>query len=186
MRCPLGYEVVELAQAPSSVVPTPQITADPTRADGTWGIALLTRLPLRQVRIVDLGRLVERWDVAHRRAIVAEVDLEGIAVSVAVVHLSFVLPNAVAQLRRLTWALPVDRPSIVAGDCNLWGPAATMVVSRHRRTVRGRTWPVPHPHSQLDHVLVSPEVRLVEGRLGEPTGSDHLPVHARLRIEPRA
>ena len=180
----LGYQVVELPQSPSYVVPAPEITADPEEADGTWGIALLTRLPLRRVRIVDLGRLVERWDVAHRRAIVAQVEVDGVLVSVAVAHLSFVLPNAVAQLRRLAGALPVDGPSIVAGDCNLWGPLASSLVPGHRRTVRGRTWPLPRPHSQLDHILVSPEVGLVEGRVGEPTGSDHLPLHARLRVDP--
>jgi len=178
----LGYHVVELAQAPSYVDPSPEITADPLEADGTWGIALLTRLPIKQVRIVDLGRLFERWDVAHRRAIVADVEIAETTISVAVVHCSFVLPNAVAQLRRLSGALPRDRASIVAGDCNLWGPAASVALSRHRRSVTGRTWPTHRPHSQLDHIFISPEIDLVEGRIGDPTGSDHLPVHATLRI----
>lgn len=178
----LGYQVLEVAMSPSTVAPRPAITPDPTEADGTWGLAVLTRLPIVRWRLVDLGRLVERWDVAHRRAIVADLDVAGRSVSLAAVHLSFVPVNAGAQLRRLAGALPRDRPSIVAGDCNLWGPPVAALVPRHRRAVRGRTWPAHRPHSQLDHLLVSPELEVVEAAVGAPTGSDHLPLRARLRI----
>lgn len=178
----LGYEVLEVPQSPSLVVPTPQITPDPSHAAGTWGIALLSRLPIRRWRRIDLGRLVERWDVAHRQAILAEVEVDGTALTIAAVHLSFVPLNAAAQLRRLSGALPRDRPSVVAGDCNLWGPPTAALVARHRRAVRGRTWPAHRPHSQLDHLLISPEITVAAGGVLEPTGSDHLPLQARLRL----
>lgn len=178
----LGYHVLEVPMSPSYVDPRPEITPDPAEAHGTWGIALLSRRPVERWRLVDLGRLVERWDVAHRRAILADVRVDGALVSIAAVHLSFVLPNAIAQLRRLSGALPRDRPSIVAGDCNLWGPPSAALVARHRRAVRGRTWPAGRPHSQLDQLLVSPEVEVLEAGVGAPTGSDHLPVSARLRF----
>lgn len=177
-----GYRVLEVPLSGSWIDPSPEITADPDRAQGTWGVALLSRLPVRTVRTVDLGRLVERWDVAERVAILAQVEVAGTAVSVAAVHLSFALPNAAAQLRRLSGYLPTAGPSVVAGDCNLWGPAASALVARHRRAVRGRTWPAHLPHSQLDHVLVSPEVHVVQGRVLPTAGSDHRPVRADLRV----
>ena len=103
--------------------------------------------------------------------------------TIANVHLSFARVNAAAQLRRLRSALPHHRPTVVTGDCNLWGPALAIGVgTRFRRTVRGRTWPAPRPHSQLDHLLVSPEIAVLEAEIGAPTGSDHLPIRARLRV----
>jgi endonuclease/exonuclease/phosphatase family metal-dependent hydrolase len=179
-----GYRLVHVPLTGSALEPSPHITADPGGATGTWGVALLSRLPVRRVRIVDLGRLVERWDVANRYAILAEVEVGGVELWVAALHLSFALPNALAQLRRLDGYLPRHRPSVVVGDCNLWGPLAERLVGRHRRAVRGRTWPADRPHSQLDHILVSPEIEVVDGRVLRPVGSDHRPITAVLRVEP--
>ncbi len=178
----LGYHLVHVPLSPSRIDPRPEITADPGAAAGTWGVVLLSRLPIRSTRIVDLGRLVERWDVADRCAIIAEVVVGDATVTVAALHLSFALPNALAQLRRLRGYVPAHRPSIIAGDCNLWGPLATTVVGDHRRAVRGRTWPAARPHSQLDHILVSPTIAVVDSIVLGPAGSDHRPVQARLRI----
>lgn len=180
----LGYHVIHAPLSPSRVDPRPEITAHPHEAAGTWGLALLSRLPVRSTRVVDLGRLVERWDVAQRVAILAELDVGGTPVTVAAIHLSFVLPNAAAQLRRLAGYLPEHQPSVVAGDCNLWGPVATAALPRHERAVRGRTWPAHRPHSQLDHILVSPDIEVVSSAVLRPAGSDHRPVQATLR--PRA
>lgn len=180
-----GYHLVEAPLAASFVHPRPEITTDPDRATGTWGIAFLSRLPVVDVEIVDLGRTFDRWDVATRLAILAEVQVGAATVTVATVHLSFALPNAVAQLRRLGQVLPPTRVSVVAGDCNLWGPPAAAALGGRRRAVRGRTWPAHRPHSQLDHILLSPGLQVDEGRVLPPAGSDHLPVQARLRITRR-
>ena len=178
----LGYHLVHVPLSPSRVDPRPEITADPAEATGTWGVALLSRLPVRSTRIVDLGRIIERWDVADRYAILAEIAIGEATVTITAVHLSFALPNALAQLRRLGGYLPSHRPSVIAGDCNLWGPLATAVVGDHRRAVRGRTWPAARPHSQLDHILVSPAVAVIDASVLPPAGSDHRPVQARLQV----
>lgn len=178
----LGYHLVHVPLSPSSVHPAPHITADPAAASGTWGVALLSRLPVDATRIVDLGRFVERWDVADRYAILADVRIGATVVTVTAPHLSFALPNAIAQLRRLGGYIPAHRPSVVAGDCNLWGPMAETVLGGHRRAVRGRTWPAHRPHSQLDHILVSPSVRVLRAEVLPPAGSDHRPVQATLEI----
>ena len=182
----LGYQVLHLPLSPSSVDPHPEITHRPEDSAGTWGVALLSRLPVQRSREVELGRLVERWDVAHRRAVLADLDVAGTTVTVAAHHLSFVLPNAAAQLRRLGQWLPTDRPTVVAGDCNLWGPVAARMLGRHRRAVRGRTWPAHRPHSQLDHLLVSERIEVVDQAVLPTAGSDHLPVRATLRVTPPA
>jgi endonuclease/exonuclease/phosphatase family metal-dependent hydrolase len=177
-----GYRLVHVPLSPSFVDPRPEITPDPGAATGTWGVALLSRLPIRSTRVVDLGRIVERWDVADRTAILADVAVGDEVVTVAALHLSFAIPNALAQLRRLGGYLPTHRPSVVAGDCNLWGPLATGVLGDHRRAVRGRTWPAARPHSQLDHILVSSTLTVEQARVLPAAGSDHRPVQARLRV----
>src|SRR5699024_2586014 len=149
-----GYRLLTAALSPSFLDPQPEITRDRAAATGDWGIALLSRLPVRESRIVDLGRFVDRWDVADRLAIMATVSVDDEPVVVATVHLSFALPNALAQLRTLRGHLDGGPPSVVVGDCNLWGPVAAATLGGHRRAVRGRTWPAHRPHTQLDHVLI--------------------------------
>ena len=61
--------------------------------------------PVRSIRTLELGRLFERWDVAERTAILAEVDVEDRTVLVAAIHLSFVLPE------RRRAAAPAPRPA---------------------------------------------------------------------------
>lgn len=178
----LGYHLVHVPLSPSFVDPQPEITEDPARAAGTWGVALLSRLHVRSTRIVDLGRIVERWDVADRYAILAEVAIGDATATFTALHLSFALPNALAQLRRLHGYLPRHRASVVAGDCNLWGPLAVGTLSGHRRAVRGRTWPAARPHSQLDHVLVTPSIHVHSAAVLPPAGSDHRPVQVRLEL----
>ena len=176
----LGYRFLHVPQADSFVDPRPEITADRARADGTWGVALLCRPPVVRTQTLDLGRLVERWDVATRYGLLAELEVDGVGITVAAHHLSFALPNALAQLRRLSGALPRHRPSVVAGDCNLWGPLASRAVRGHRRAVLGRTWPAHRPHSQLDHLLVSADIGVSDAAVLAPAGSDHLPIRATL------
>jgi endonuclease/exonuclease/phosphatase family metal-dependent hydrolase len=178
-----GYALVHVPLSPSYVDPRPEITAVPSEADGTWGVALLSRVPMRRVRTVDLGRLVERWDVADRHALLVEVEVDGTPLLVAAVHLSFALPNAAAQLRRLGGLLPRHLAHVVVGDCNLWGPPARALIGGVRPAVRGRTWPAHRPHSQLDHILVSPSVAVRSGVVLPPAGSDHLPVRAVLALD---
>lgn len=180
----LGYRLFEAPLSPSSTNPRPRIAAHPDGAEGTWGVALLSRLPVERVRTVDLGRLVERRDVAARLAILADVRVGDVTVTVAAHHLSFVLPNALAQFRRLGGYLPRHQPSVVAGDCNLWGPLARRALGRGRRAVKGRTWPAHRPHSQIDHIMVSSGITVLEGSVLAEAESDHRPVRARLGVQP--
>ena len=89
------------------------------------------------------------------------------------------------QLRRLAHALPPpERPTIIAGDCNFWGPGVSAFLPGWTRTVRGRTWPSSRPHSQIDHILVrdGQGVEIVDTAVLPAVGSDHRPVRATLRM----
>ena len=71
-------------------------------------------------------------------------------------------------------------PTVIAGDCNMWGPPIAAVLRGRRRAVRGRTWPAPRPHSQIDHIWIDRHLRALDGRVGDDVGSDHRPVRATL------
>ena len=122
----------------------------------------------------------------HRNAagLHVELDVAGQPVDLIGVHLSSRLPyGPPIQLRRLAAQLPrPGRPAVVAGDCNFWGPGVRTFLPGWRRAVRGRTWPAIRPHSQIDHILVRPEIGVVDGAVLGDVGSDHRPVRATLSV----
>jgi endonuclease/exonuclease/phosphatase family metal-dependent hydrolase len=151
--------------------------------EGTVGLAILTRMPARPVAALRLGPTIGDH-IPLRRALHVELDVDGALVDLVGVHLTSRLPHGPPmQLRRLAHALPPpDRPTIVAGDCNFWGPPVERMLPGFRRAVRGRTWPAPRPHSQIDHVLVRGALDVESAEVLGPVGSDHHPVRVRLRI----
>jgi len=151
--------------------------------EGTYGISVLTRFPASVVGEPAVG---PTWGdhIALRRVLQLEVTLDGTAFDLTAVHLTSRLPHGPPhQLRRLARLLPPsNRPGIVAGDCNFWGPPASLLLPGWERAIRGRTWPAPRPHSQIDHVFTRGDVTVLDARVLGPLGSDHLPVRVRLQI----
>jgi endonuclease/exonuclease/phosphatase family metal-dependent hydrolase len=151
--------------------------------EGTSGTAVLTRVPARLVREVVVGPTA--GDPAPARAVPhLEVRVDGHTLQVVGVHLTSRLPHGPPiQLRRLGRALPdPGTPTVVAGDCNFWGPGVLAVLGDGwRRAVTGRTWPAHLPHSQIDHVLVrAGDVHTTDPVIGDDCGSDHRPVRVRV------
>jgi endonuclease/exonuclease/phosphatase family metal-dependent hydrolase len=151
--------------------------------EGTYGLAVLSRLPATVVGMPAVGPLPGDR-VPERRVLHLEVLADGMLVDLVGVHLTSRLPyGPPIQLRRLAQLLPPPgRPAVVAGDCNFWGPPTSMLLPGWRRAVRGRTWPAPRPHSQIDHVFVRGGVEVLAARVLPPVGSDHCPVRVRLRV----
>ncbi len=148
---------------------------------GSWGVAVLSRLPVRTVRRIDLGKL--RRDRGRRGALQVHVDAGGTEVVVVGTHLSHLSHGSPVQFRRLARALAgLVGPAVLAGDMNLWGPPVSVLLPGWRRAVRGRTWPAWRRLAQPDHVLVAGRVRVLDGTVLHDGGSDHLPVRCRLAV----
>jgi endonuclease/exonuclease/phosphatase family metal-dependent hydrolase len=154
----------------------------PGEPPGTWGMAVLTALPVRRTFDIDLGR--PPGDIVTRRAAACvEIDLDGHALLIAGVHASHKLWGSPPQLRFLHTTLSAESvPSVIVGDCNMWGGVLHWVLPDRRRAVKGRTFPGRRPHSQIDHVWVPPEVEVVSGEVSGFLSSDHRAVRARLRL----
>jgi len=149
---------------------------------GSWGMAMLTRIPVSDMVVMPLGQL--KRDPSRRLAIACTVSVGGEALTVVGTHMSHLLQRSPVQFRELRSLLPDPGGSAIAltGDMNLWGPPLAALFPGWRRAVRGRTWPSFRPHSQLDHVLVTPSVSVIDARIAERSGSDHLPVRVSLGV----
>jgi endonuclease/exonuclease/phosphatase family metal-dependent hydrolase len=150
---------------------------------GTWGLAVLSRLPVRESASIDLGRL--RGDRSRRGVVVVEVSVGGTPVVVAGTHMSHLIAGSPVQFSRLRRAVSArvgGGLGVLAGDMNLWGPPTVALLPGWRRAVRGRTWPAWRPHSQPDHILVRGGLEVVSGAVVPSASSDHRPVRAVLRV----
>jgi endonuclease/exonuclease/phosphatase family metal-dependent hydrolase len=177
-----GSEVFALPFGRGTMAPWPHVRFDGS-GEGVVGLSIMSRIPARVVAELKLGRVVAD-PTPERGALHLELDVDGITVDLVGVHLSSRLPHGpVTQLRRLASQLPPPgRPAVVAGDCNFWGPGVRSLLPGWRRAVRGRTWPASMPHSQIDHILVRPEVGVVDSGVLGDVGSDHRPVRATLHV----
>jgi endonuclease/exonuclease/phosphatase family metal-dependent hydrolase len=149
--------------------------------NGGWGLAVLTSLPISDYRVIDLG--MARGDMAPRAAQLVTLETpDGRRIRVVNTHLTYRVMRTPKQLRALTRMLkPGHVPSVIAGDLNMFGPVAAMTAGR-RRAVIGRTWPARRPVTQLDHILIGPDIEILAGGVRAAVGPDHLPVRAQLRL----
>jgi endonuclease/exonuclease/phosphatase family metal-dependent hydrolase len=159
----------------------PRRLKPPPGPPGRCGLAVLTKLPVLDVRTLDLPHAL--GDVVDRRqSIIVTVGERGDAFTLAAIHASHRLWGSLPQIRMLDRELALGgEPSAIAGDCNMWGPVIGAFVRSRRRAVLGRTWPAHRPHSQIDHIWIDDRVEVTDAGVGGETGSDHRPIWARLR-----
>ena len=133
--------------------------------DGGYGVALVSRRPVRAWHVLRLGPAPFRSPVfvPGRRAFVllpdeprlvlaAELEGDGPAV-VASTHLSFVPGWNLMQLRRSTrWLSGLGPACVLLGDMNVPGPLPRWA-SGWRPLARARTFPADEPSMQIDHAL---------------------------------
>jgi endonuclease/exonuclease/phosphatase family metal-dependent hydrolase len=154
------------------------------RHDGHTGNGLLTRLPIRSYRLLDLsvpGR-------EPRGAIDVTLEGSGARMRLLVTHFGLRGAERRAQAIRLLSALE-DRSSedvtVLLGDLNEWFPRGRMLRSVGRGLAEARSvrsFPAFWPVLALDRICVAPAGALREfGAHVSPlarVASDHLPVRA--------
>ncbi|WP_129337820.1 endonuclease/exonuclease/phosphatase family protein [Cellulomonas endophytica] len=139
-----------------------------------YGIALLSRWPVREWRVLTLPALSRRTPVVFpgrrwpvlvrdepRSAVAAVVETPDGPLTAVCTHLTFVPGWHVRQLLRLvadTARMP--GPHLVMGDLNMAG-ATPARVSGLRPLVTAPTYPLVEPVRQLDHVLAGGPVHAV-------------------------
>jgi endonuclease/exonuclease/phosphatase family metal-dependent hydrolase len=145
---------------------------------GTWGLAVLSVLPVTGYQEIELGR-APGDQIGRAAQVLTLATPDGAALRVVNTHLThrYSSPVQLALLvRRLAGS---SLPTVLAGDLNMPRPA-TLVARGYRSVVRGRSFPAGWPLIQLDHMLLRGAVSASEAQVLEPVGSDHLPIRARL------
>lgn len=149
--------------------------------NGDWVIAMLSRLPVIGAEVHRLTPQLRR-DPGQRAVLVATVDVEGEPFTVAGTHMPLLKDPVWRLAPSIRAALPsLQTPAAFAGDMNMWGWCADRLAPKGwRRAVRGRTYPAHRPHSQPDHILVTPAVEVVGAEVIPQRMSDHRPIRAQL------
>jgi endonuclease/exonuclease/phosphatase family metal-dependent hydrolase len=131
-----------------------------------YGIALLSRFPVRDWQVVRLPRIRVPFPMylprpnrviivneEPRTAVLARLDSPLGPLTVANTHLSFVPGWGRYQLRGLTRDLHAfEGPRVLMGDLNM-APRAARRWTRMRSLARAMTFPAEEPDRQLDHIL---------------------------------
>jgi endonuclease/exonuclease/phosphatase family metal-dependent hydrolase len=150
---------------------------------GSWGLAILSRVPVERSRVVELGRLP--LDRATRAVAMVEVKVGGVDLAIGGTHMSHLSSGSPLQYQRLRQKMVHEvgaGPAVLCGDMNLWGPPTELLLRGWRRAVVGRTWPAWRPHSQVDHILVTGPLTVLEAAVLPDFGSDHRAVRVRLGV----
>lgn len=162
--------------------------AGPTlqRPDGHYGNALLTRLPVAEVKPVDLsvpGR-------EPRGALGVELRTATGPLSAIATHLGLAPWERRRQMRRLLALVrAAAKPVVLLGDLNewfLWGRPSRWLHAHFGRTPAPATFPARWPLFALDRIWVEPAhlLRRIEVHRARPAkeASDHLPLVATLAL----
>jgi endonuclease/exonuclease/phosphatase family metal-dependent hydrolase len=152
----------------------------PDQEPGTWGMAVITALPVRRYAVASLGRAP--GDPVPRSAQLVTAELPGgRRLRIANTHLTHRFTSPL-QLLRLTRLLRLDPvPTVIVGDLNMPGPVSGLAAG-YSPAVGGRTFPAHRPLVQLDHMLAGRGVTARDGEVGAFAGSDHRPIRARLGL----
>lgn len=140
---------------------------------GSWGVALLTALPILNIQVEYLPQL--RRDKTRRALIIATCEYEGRPFTAVAMHGAHISHGSLKQYRfvaRRLHELSLSNPVVTAGDFNCWRPLLRSVLPGWRSAVRARTWPAWRPHSQIDHILLRGPWAVRNGR-SVRNGSDH-------------
>jgi len=161
--------------------------------NGTYGNAILTRVPIVGSARVDLSRGLRE----PRGCVRVDVSVDGTSVHVFNCHFGLAFRERREQLEllaRFIRAGSCEGPRVVMGDFNEWhrGPVTRGLRQEFSSPMRRmrRTHPAVFPLFKLDRIywdveLQGQEFHVHRSRLAR-VASDHLPVVARLRVRPRA
>jgi endonuclease/exonuclease/phosphatase (EEP) superfamily protein YafD len=162
----------------------PHVAAEPQ--EDCFGLAVFSRHPITDTRVLWLG-------YGFVPTLRMTLDVNGRAIDLIATHppppkdgeYSDVRNEQLRDLARE--AATRKHPQLIVGDLNAtpWTPHFRGLIREGHLHDSGRgaglggTWPSFAPswlRIPIDHVLMSPELRVVSRRVGRPFGSDHVPL----------
>jgi endonuclease/exonuclease/phosphatase family metal-dependent hydrolase len=151
---------------------------------GEWCVGIVTRLAVTELSVLELVHL--RRDRAQRRLICATLQHETGPLRCFSLHGAHLSHGSIGQYRELMADLRTeldgDPRAIFGGDLNCWGFVARRVLRGWRQAARGASWPSWRPHSQVDHLFVRGDVKVLDSAVVDCRDSDHRPVVATVSL----
>ena len=127
----------------------------------SWHVTRLSAAPVRSPVMIPGSKQVIWLQDEPRVGLAAVVETPVGPMTVATTHLSFVPVWNGVQLRTLVGDLDrLPGPRVLLGDLNM-PPPFPRVLSRWRSLARAATYPAWEPRIQLDHVLASGDLPVV-------------------------
>jgi len=171
---------------------------EPGNPERRFGVALLSRLPIRSSANHLLTRLSTQVEGPPEPApgfLQVTVDVDGTPLEVFVTHLDF-RPDPTLRRTQVEEMLAIlgasERPTVLLGDLNatperdeLAPLFARMRDAWTAGTGAGFTFPAEAPVRRIDYVFVEGPLTVLESGVVETDGSDHRPVLSRLRLGTR-
>ena len=154
-------------------------------ADPFWGNAVLSRYPIVHV---ENHPMPNNDDLNLNRAyLLVTVNRHGELVQVVATHLHHVESephHRIPQVAELLNAVDWSRPSVLLGDLNAQPHHAEIRMLAEAgllpRQPAVPTYPADQPRRQIDYIMTTDGLTLVELRTVDTDASDHLPVFATL------
>lgn len=158
--------------------------------EGNFGIAIYSKIPIKQVKRMYAGNL-------SIPLISAICEFNGMEFEVIAIHTTPPISQEYfANTRQMldnvsSYIESVDRPVIVAGDINssFFSYNYKNFVKRAKLKSTGSvlkpTWAAFHPffmRISLDHIFVTKDFGIKNFKVGKKTGSDHFPVYAEIYL----
>ncbi|MBN1689222.1 MAG: endonuclease/exonuclease/phosphatase family protein [Candidatus Omnitrophica bacterium] len=168
--------------------------------DGKFGNAILSRYPLKIIRIGALPRLSAHRFFEPRGALWVEIDVSGVKINLITSHLSLWPAERLLQTEALlgsdwTGSVVCQGPVILCGDFNanprsrvcqrIGGKLrdAQLIVESHKPK---STWLSSHPISRIDHFFVSQDIEVMNITVPatelDRIASDHLPLIVDMKV----
>lgn len=165
------------------------------RYPAQWTVAVISTLASERIEDAPLvsmfgrERKMVRVRLADSGIVIAGAHLDGI-------HAARTRPDMWMR-QRAAFRRHARENDIIIGDLNMWSPVVNRDARPLRNAINGPTWPsgrtmgkptgsttnrFRQPHSQIDHILVSDRLDIVDGEVCDDMGSDHRAVRATLRI----
>lgn len=150
------------------------------RYPAKWTVAVISTLPAERLDDVPILGMAER----ERRMV--RMRLTDHDITIAGAHLDGIhalrsRPD-IWQRQRNDFRRHALQNDIILGDLNMWAALINRDARPLRNAIDGKTWPAARPHSQIDHILVSDRLDIIESEVMADQGSDHLAVRATLRV----
>jgi endonuclease/exonuclease/phosphatase family metal-dependent hydrolase len=170
-------------------------------AGEAYGDCILSRLPMRLIKMGTLPTLPQRDSVEPRGALWVAINLDGRVIQLVNTHLGLNARERRLQMQTLLgqdWlgGEPSGDPVIFCGDFNASprSSACRLCLRKFRDVQREapggfvrRTWFGHYPIARVDHIFVDSRIEVVQVEVGNDhlsrVASDHRPVFAELRVK---